>query len=69
MTTRSTGLTFKRKGNYNGLVTKLGHVIPTVYQWLRDPNIDFDLSFASNQTSNNNLFRLFYETIAYFTIQ
>ena len=28
-------------------------MIPTVCQWSRNPNIDFDLSFPSNQTSNN----------------
>ena len=50
--TRSTGLTSKREGNCNGLVTRPGHVIPTVCQWSRDPDIDLDSSFASNQTSD-----------------
>ena len=34
------------------LVTKPRHVVPTMCQWSRDPNIDLDSSFASNQTSN-----------------
>ena len=29
-----------------------GHVIPTVCQWSRDPDIDLDSSFASNRTSD-----------------
>ena len=29
-----------------------GHVIPIVCQWSRDPDIDFDSSFAFNRTSN-----------------
>ena len=31
---------------------KPGHVISTVRQWSRDPNIDLDSSFAFNRTSN-----------------
>ena len=52
MTTRSTGLTSKREGNCNSLVTRPSHVIPTVCQWSRDLNINLNSSFTSNQTSN-----------------
>ena len=31
---------------------RVGHMIPTWCQWLRDPNIELDSSFAFNQTSN-----------------
>ena len=31
---------------------KPGHVIPTVCQWSRDFDIDLNLSFASNRTSD-----------------
>ena len=34
------------------MVTKLGYVIPSIYQWSRDFDINLDLFFASNQTSN-----------------
>ena len=52
MTTDLTRLMSKREGNCNGLVTRPGHVIPTVYQQSRNLNIDLNSSFASNQISN-----------------
>ena len=42
------------------MVTRPSHVIPIVCQWSRVSNIDYDLSFASNQTSN-----IFYPKILY----
>ena len=41
-----------RLQQYNGLVTRPGHVIPTMCQWSCDYNIDLDLSFTSNRTSD-----------------
>ena len=52
-------LTFKRKNNCNSLVTRLGQVILTLCQWLRnlniDPNINLNSSFSFNQTSNQTI--------------
>ena len=42
----------KRKDNYNDLVTRPGRMIPTMCQWLCDPNINLDLFFAFYQTFN-----------------
>ena len=54
---------------YNGLVTGLSHVIPTIYQWSYNFNIDLDSYFTSNQIFNIYLFRSSYKAIAYSTIQ
>ena len=46
------------------LVTRPGHVIPTVCQWSCDPNINLDLSFAFNQTSDIFHLKILYASLS-----
>ena len=50
------------------LVTRPGHVIPTVCQWSRDPDIDLDLSFAFNQTSDIFYFKILHASLSAFNL-
>ena len=61
MITRLTELTFKKKDNYNAMVTywlPKSHVIPTWCQWLHNPNIKSFFVF-------NRIFNIFYPKILY----